>query len=76
MNNIYIRCLKCEKVFEVEKNLIPSTGREVKCGNCNEIWFYKFSNLGLKNIDEILNKYPGDIPKDVENLILNAERKG
>ena len=41
MKCIYITCPNCKKTFEVEDNLIPSEGREVKCSACNIIWFYK-----------------------------------
>ena len=41
MKCIHITCPNCKKTFEVEDNLIPSEGREVKCSACNIIWFYK-----------------------------------
>ena len=35
-----IICPSCEKKFEVDANLIPEKGRLVKCGFCDETWFF------------------------------------
>ena len=74
MNSLYITCSKCEKIFEVEKELIPNLGRDVKCGSCGYTWFYKGKDYDLDRLDEILEKYPSKIPKDVESLISDAEK--
>ena len=74
MNSLYITCTKCEKIFEVEKELIPNLGRDVKCGSCGYTWFYKGKDYDLDRLDEILEKYPSKIPKDVESLISDAEK--
>ena len=72
MKCIHITCPNCKKTFEVEDNLIPSEGREVKCSACNIIWFYKIKTKSKKVLD-ILKKYPSDLPKDLEDLISDAE---
>ena len=36
-----IICPCGEKKFEVNESLIPSEGRELKCGSCDETWFFK-----------------------------------
>ena len=41
MKCIHITCPNCKKIFEVEHNLIPSEGREVKCSACNIFGFIK-----------------------------------
>ena len=74
MNSLYITCPKCEKIFEVEKELIPNLGRDVKCGSCGYTWFHKGKDYDLDRLDEILEKYPSKIPKDVESLISDAEK--
>ena len=71
MKCIHITCPNCKKIFEVEDNLIPSEGREVKCSACDTIWFYKIKK-NKKGLD-ILKKYPSDLPKDLEDLISDAE---
>ena len=41
-----IICPCCEKKFEVDQNLIPDKGRLLKCGSCDQTWFFN------KNISE------------------------
>ena len=41
-----IVCPCCEKKFEVEENLIPDKGRLLKCGSCDQTWFFN------KNVNE------------------------
>ena len=41
-----IVCPSCGKNFDVDENLIPDRGRLLKCGSCNQTWFFN------KNKDE------------------------
>ena len=41
-----IICPCGKKKFEVDKNLIPDKGRLLKCGSCDETWFFN------KNVSE------------------------
>ena len=41
-----IICPCGEKKFEVDKNLIPNKGRLLKCGSCDQTWFFN------KNVSE------------------------
>ena len=36
-----ITCPFCKKKFNVDTNLIPDKGRLLKCGTCDETWFFK-----------------------------------
>ena len=36
-----ISCENCSKKFEIDDNLIPSTGRLLQCGSCSHKWHYK-----------------------------------
>jgi len=36
-----IICPSCKKKFNIDINLIPSEGRNLQCGSCEHIWFYK-----------------------------------
>ncbi len=72
MKCIHITCPNCKKIFEVEGNVIPSEGRELKCSACEYIWFYRMKKNKKKVLD-ILKKYPNDLPKDLEDLISEAE---
>ena len=41
-----IACPSCGKKFEVGENLIPDKGRLLKCGSCDQTWFFN------KNVSE------------------------
>ena len=41
-----IICPCGEKKFEVDENLIPDKGRLLKCGSCDQTWFFN------KNVSE------------------------
>ena len=41
-----INCPCGEKKFSIDENLIPDKGRLLKCGSCNQTWFFN------KNISE------------------------
>ena len=36
-----ITCPNCNKQFKIDNSLIPDEGRDLQCGSCNNIWFYK-----------------------------------
>ena len=36
-----ISCPSCKKKFEIDANLIPIEGRNLQCGSCLNVWFYK-----------------------------------
>ena len=40
-----IECINCNKKFEVDSKLIPSTGRTIQCGSCNHLWFFDNDHL-------------------------------
>ena len=45
-----IVCPSCGKNFDVDKNLIPDKGRLLKCGSCNQTWFFnKNENVEIKS---------------------------
>ena len=39
-----IECISCSKKFNVDSSLIPLEGRNIQCGSCNHIWFFKKEN--------------------------------
>ena len=43
-----IACPSCNKKFKIDDALIPSKGRNLQCGLCNNIWFYKIENKSLE----------------------------
>ena len=36
-----IECPSCKKKFNIDINLIPAEGRNLQCGACDRVWFYK-----------------------------------
>ena len=62
-----ITCPNCNKQFRIDNSLIPNEGRDLQCGSCNHIWFYKIEEENeevLKLNNEIESK---DIEVKVEN---------
>ena len=51
-----IECINCSKIFDVNSDLIPSTGRTIQCGSCNHIWFFNPNKANLKINEEIQPK--------------------
>ena len=36
-----ITCPSCKKRFNMDDELIPDEGRNLQCGSCDHVWFYK-----------------------------------
>jgi predicted Zn finger-like uncharacterized protein len=51
-----IECIKCNKKFEVNSDLIPEEGRTIQCGSCDHIWFYNKINQHNTNTDKDIIK--------------------
>jgi len=63
-----ITCPNCNKQFKIDSALISDEGRDLQCGSCNHVWFYKIkeeNNEILKLNEEITNK----------NIEIKAEKK-
>ena len=39
-----IRCPNCGKQFKIDPNKIPQKGRNLQCGSCDHIWFFKIED--------------------------------
>ena len=39
-----IICPNCNKQFKINPSLIPDNGRDLKCGSCDHLWFYKIED--------------------------------
>ena len=69
-----ITCPSCKKKFNIDINLIPSKGRDLQCGSCEHIWFYKKEDQILETLqinedntiqeNEDTNKLNDDESKD------------
>ncbi len=80
-----IECICGEKKFEVNSDLIPSTGRNIQCGSCDKIWFFNpnVESLQIKKEREtpvskpIIERKKKEIKTKTKNvnLNLNEEKK-
>ena len=59
-----ISCPCGKKNFEIDANLIPSEGRNLQCGSCSKVWFYKFEqNVSNLRIQDTINDFHEDVNK-------------
>ena len=65
-----IRCPNCNKQFKINPSLIPDNGRDLKCGSCDHVWFYKIEDKNLEPLslkEDIINNE--DKPEIVDKKI-------
>jgi len=65
-----ISCSNCNKQFKINPSLIPDNGRDVKCGLCDHVWFYKIDDDKTDPLplsDNFTNKKIGD---EIDNKIV------
>ena len=61
-----IKCINCNKKFNVDSDLIPKNGREIQCGSCDYKWYYKIE----KPVSETLIL---DTKNNVEEQIIHEK---
>ncbi len=66
-----ITCPNCNKQFRIDNSLMPNEGRDLQCGSCNHIWFYKIEQEN----DETLKLNNEFESKDIEVKIEKKEEK-
>ena len=47
-----IECIKCNKKFDVDADLIPDNGRLLECSSCNHKWFFRKSIIEKTSISK------------------------
>jgi len=65
-----ISCPNCNKQFKINPSLIPDNGRDVKCGSCDHVWFYKIEDNKTDQLtlnDEFVDK---EIVDEIDNKIV------
>ena len=65
-----IDCTNCNKLFKINTSLIPVEGRDLKCGSCDHVWFYKIEDKNLEPLslkEDIINNE--DKPEIVDKKI-------
>ena len=63
-----ITCPSCKKKFNLDINLIPDKGRLLKCGTCDETWFFKKSDqTTLETSEDIVinEKFEKQVQTDI-----------
>ncbi len=53
-----ITCPNCNKQFKIDNSLIHDDGRDLQCGSCNHVWFYKaeYENEAPLKLDENISE--------------------
>ncbi|MDB4065878.1 zinc-ribbon domain-containing protein [Candidatus Pelagibacter sp.] len=73
-----VNCPNCNKRFKINTSLIPVEGRDLKCGSCDHVWFYKIEDKNLEPLslkEDIINNEdkPEIVDKKIERT--NEEKK-
>ena len=66
-----IGCPNCNKQFKINLSLIPDNGRDLKCGSCDHVWFYKIEDNNVEPIplhDDFADK---EIKDEIDNKIVD-----
>ena len=66
-----IRCPNCNKQFKINPSLIPDNGRDLKCGSCDHLWFYKIEDNNVEPLplhDDFVDK---EIKDEIDNKIID-----
>ena len=71
---MFITCPNCKKKFKIDLSLIPIDGRDLKCGSCEHLWFYKKedkkTDISSSHEDSIDNSVKPVIDKEkIEQII-------
>ena len=65
-----ITCPNCEKKFQIDPALVPEEGRELQCGSCQNVWFFKEEKENSSPLtlnDDFVNK---DVKDDSPSKII------
>ena len=66
-----ISCPNCNKQFKIDNSLIPDEGRDLQCGSCNHIWFYKIEEEN----NEVLSLNDEIVKEEIETKAEKKEEK-
>ena len=71
-----ITCPHCEKRFEVDSNLIPDKGRILKCGSCDQTWFFNPNSQKSSQVsNEIKTENKSELAKNDEITSIKEKSK-
>ena len=69
-----ISCPSCKKSFQIDENLIPIEGRNLQCGSCGHVWFFKNEEKNLELKTEVIPNIKIESDKKIQKKI-NANEK-
>jgi predicted Zn finger-like uncharacterized protein len=61
-----ITCPNCNKQFKINNSLIPDDGRDLQCGSCDHIWFYKTDDISEPPLTLNENIYENKVDTEIE----------
>ena len=64
-----ISCPSCKKSFQIDSSLIPIEGRNLKCGSCGHVWFFKNEEKNLELKTEIIPNIKIESDKKIQKKI-------
>ena len=68
-----ITCPCEKKQFNIDSSLIPQEGRELQCGSCERVWFYKPENESEVPLTLNENAFVDKVEPDIEIKDKNEE---
>ena len=70
-----IGCPNCNKQFKINLSLIPDDGRDVKCGSCYHVWFYKLVDNKTEPAPLINNFADKKIENKIDSKIIDNKNE-
>ena len=74
-----IVCPSCGKNFDVDNNLIPDKGRLLKCGSCNQTWFFnkneRYEEIKPSTDEAVVEEKPNINEKKIRKLTSSSSTK-
>ena len=72
-----ITCPNCNKQFKIDNFLIPDEGRNLQCGSCNHVWFYKEEdeNEAIFKLDENISEIKVEKDTGIKDKNLKSSKK-
>src|SRR5210317_819436 len=72
-----ISCPNCNKQFKINTSLIPDNGRDLKCGSCDHLWFYKIEDKKTDNkiVENVNEPNDASLQEEIDDKINKTEDK-
>ena len=84
-----VECPCKKKRFKIDPTLIPAEGRNLKCGTCDRVWFYKIESenpelLSLNNnidrnyvepVEDVIENQNDKIVQEKQTILRNKVKK-